>query len=116
MRMGVMWVFVVGLAISTIGCAGMSRTPAWVSGEVPAEYPKNEYVTSLSTVKSLSSAHCAPKGELSRVFSAQLVSEIELIDQETTVQGQAVSSSDIFDRTTLTTDIALEGVEVPLHW
>lgn len=116
MRMGVMWVFVVGLAISTIGCAAISRTPAWVNGEVPVEFPKNNYITALSTGESLAAAQVAAKGELSRVFSAQLASEIELIDEETTVQGQAVSSSGIFDRTTISTDIVLEGVEVPLHW
>jgi len=111
-----MWVFVVGLAISTIGCAGISRTPAWVNGQAPPEFPKSKYVTALSTGESLAAAQVAAKGELSRVFSAQLASEIDLIDQETTLQGQAVSSSDILDRTTITTDIVLEGVEVPLHW
>ena len=116
MRMGVMWTFVAGLALLTIGCAGVSGTPAWVNGENPAEFPKDKYVTALSTGESLAAAQVAAKGELSRVFSAQLASEIELIDQESTVQGQAVSSSDIFDRTSITTDIVLEGVEVPLHW
>lgn len=105
-----------GLALVATGCAGLGGQPAWVNGEAPAEYPKDRYVTALATGESLAAAQIAAKGELSRIFSARLASEIELIDEETVVDGAVSTSSDLLDRTTIATDLELQGAEVPLHW
>ena len=104
------------VVVSAVGCAGMSGPPAWVNGEIPAEFPKNKYVTALGTGETLSAAQIASKGELSRVFSAQLASEIGLIDQDTVIDGRQSQSSEFMNTTRITTDLELQGVEVPLHW
>ncbi|MBJ18384.1 MAG: hypothetical protein CL933_03065 [Deltaproteobacteria bacterium] len=102
--------------IGLAGCASMNVTPGWVGGGVPAEFPKNAFVTALGTGDSLAAAQIAAKGELSRVFSARLNSELEWIERETVVGEAVVQSSDLFDSTKIETEIELEGVEVPLHW
>jgi hypothetical protein len=98
------------------GCASMRSTPDWVNGEPPPEYPKHEFVTGLGTGESFASAQDAAKSELSRVFSAKLKSEIELIDRESVVDDRATQSSDLLTNTRISTEIELQGVEVPLHW
>ncbi len=104
------------LLVGALGCAGAAGPPAWVNGEAPPDYPKRAWVSALGTGESLSAAQIAAKGELSRVFSAQLASEIELIDRESTTGGAAVQSSELLDQTRITSDLELQGVEVPLHW
>ena len=71
-RLAIVASFLLCLAfgLGLVGCAGMSGTPAWVNGEVPAEFPKNKFVSALGTGETLSAAQIASKGELSRVFSA----------------------------------------------
>ena len=104
------------MGLGVVGCAGMSGAPAWVNGETPAEFPKDKFVSALGTGESLSSAQIASKSELSRVFSARLASEIELIDQDTVIDGRQSQSSDLMNTTNITTDLELQGVEVPMHW
>jgi hypothetical protein len=105
------------IAIASFGCAGVGAgTPGWVNGETPAEFPKNKFVSALSTGANLGAAQSAAKAELSRVFSADLKSEIQLIDEETIVGDQSVQGSIFESNTTISSDIVLEGVEAPLHW
>lgn len=104
------------LGVGPLGCASMNATPGWVNGENPPEFPKNKFVSALGTGESLGAAQVAAKGELSRVFSAQLKSELELIEQETVVGDSAVQSSELLSNTRIATDIELQGAEVPLHW
>ena len=102
--------------VAAVGCAGIGGTPGWVNGERPAEYPERQYVAAIGVGENLSAAQIAAKGELSRVFSAKLASEIELIDRENVVDGVSSVSSDLLDTTRITTDLELQGAEVPLHW
>ena len=104
------------LVTAALGCAGTGGTPGWVNGERPPEYPERQYVAAIGLGENLSAAQIAAKGELSRVFSAKLASEIELIDRENVVDGVASASSDLLDTTRITTDLELQGAEVPLHW
>jgi hypothetical protein len=104
------------LAAFLSGCATPSSQPGWVNGELPPEYSKKNNVTAIGTGDGLEAAQVAAKGELSRVFSAQLKSEIELVDQETVVGDRTTSSSDILVSTRISTAIELQGAEVPLHW
>jgi hypothetical protein len=102
--------------LGLIGCAGFASPPGWVVGERPEDYPEESWISALGTGESLAAAQAAAKGELSRVFSAELVSEIELIDRESTTTDGAKQSSDWLGRTQIRTDLELQGVEVPLHW
>lgn len=114
--MKLVWIaFAVGL-FALMGCAGTGGVPAWVNGARPPDYPESRYVSAIGTGEDLSAAQIAAKGELSRVFSAKLASEIELIDRENVIDGVSSVSSDLLDTTRITTDLELQGVEVPLHW
>ena len=115
---GLVLIALVGLVsgVGPLGCASMSATPGWVNGEIPPAFPKKEFVSALGTGESLAAAQIAAKGELSRVFSAQLKSEIELIERENVIGDSAIQSSDLLSRTVIETDIELQGAEVPLHW
>jgi len=104
------------LALTLAGCAGMSSTPGWVDGEAPEQFPKNRYVSALGTGENLAAAQIAAKSELTRVFAAQVESEIELIDQESVVDGALSQASDLLSKTTISTDLELQGAEVPKHW
>ena len=99
-----------------LGCATTSSQPGWVNGQQPAEYSKNKFVTAIGTGGGLEAAQIAAKSELSRVFSANLKSEIELIDHESVVADQISTSSDILVNTKISTQLELQGAEVPLHW
>jgi len=111
-------VFILALTGLTglLGCASMRSTPDWVNGESAPGYPKQEFVTALGTGENFAAAQDAAKSELSRVFSAKLKSEIELIDRESVVDDRATQSSDLLTSTRISTEIELQGVEVPLHW
>jgi hypothetical protein len=104
------------LALVCSGCATMSSPPGWVNGELPPEFSKKNFVSAIGTGDRLESAQVAAKGELSRVFSAELKSEIELIDQESVVDGRATTRSDILVNTKISTAVELQGAEVPFHW
>jgi hypothetical protein len=105
------------LASGPLGCTAIGgRTPGWVNGEAAAEFPKNKYVSALSTAATLGAAQTAAKGELSRVFSSDLESQIKLIDEETIVGDQSIQGSIFQSETTITSDVVLQGVEVPLQW
>ncbi len=104
------------LAVILSGCATMSSQPGWVNGERPPEYSKKNFVTAIGTGDGFEAAQVAAKAELSRVFSAELKSEIELIDQESVVAGQTTTRSDILVNTKISTMAELQGAEVPLHW
>lgn len=105
-------IFMLGL----LGCASMTSTPGWVKGELPPEYSKQRFVTALGTGESVEAAQVAAKSELSRVFSAKLKSEIELIDQESVIGDRAIQSSRMWIDTKISTEFELQGAEVPLHW
>jgi hypothetical protein len=98
------------------GCASMDPTPDWVNGALPPEYSKQKFVTALGTGENFEMAQGAAKSELSRIFSAELKSEVELVDQESVIGDQAIQSSDMLVTTKISTHVELEGVEVPLHW
>jgi len=104
------------LVLGPLGCASMASTPGWVNGESPPDFPKEKYVTALGTGESFEAAQIAAKSELSRVFSAKMNSEVELIDQESVVGDTAVQSSEMLVDTRISTELLLQGVEVPLHW
>ena len=109
-------ILLIGLAVLLSSCAMSSSQPGWVTGDLTPEYSKKNFVTAIGTGDDLEAAQVAAKGELSRVFSAQLKSEIELVDQESVVGDRATSSSDILVNTRISTAIELQGAEVPLHW
>lgn len=94
----------------------MASTPGWVDGELPPEFSKQKFVTALGTGENFPAARVAAKSELSRVFSAKLKSEIELIDQESVVGDRAIQNSEILINTKISTEFELQGAEVPLHW
>jgi hypothetical protein len=94
----------------------MSAPPGWVNGEQPAQYPKDKFVTALGTGPTFEAAQVAAKSELSRVFSARLKSEVELIEKESIVGKRSEQSSDLLADTSISTDGELQGVEAPLHW
>jgi len=102
--------------LGPMGCASMSATPGWVDGETPAAFPKNQFVSALGTGESLGAAQVEAKGELYRVFSARLRSELELIEREAVVGDSVVQSTDLLNTTKIETDVELQGAEVPLHW
>ncbi len=99
-----------------LGCASIAQAPAWVESARSPEYSKEKFVTALGTGENLELARGAAKSELSRIFSAELKSEIELIDQESVVGDQVFQSSEMLTTTIISTEVQLEGVEVPLHW
>ena len=99
-----------------LGCASMNATPGWVNGETPAGYPKDRFVSALGTGSSLDGAQTAAKGELSRVFSAQLESELRLIEEETVLGEQSLQGSELRSDTRISSALELQGVEVPMHW
>ncbi len=99
-----------------VGCAGLGGAPEWVDGEPPPEYPNAKFVSARGTGETLEAASASAKAELSRIFAAELDSQLELVDQETTQGGESESRSDLLVRTTISSDARLEGVEVPLHW
>jgi hypothetical protein len=104
------------LALSVAACAGFGGAPDWVESASSPEYPKSEYVTALGTGETLEAAGMTAKGELSQIFSAELESAVELVEEESMQDGRAFSQSDLFADTRISTHIVLEGVEVPLHW
>jgi hypothetical protein len=106
--------FVLGLGGS--GCAGTKVGPSWLSGELPPEYPKSRYVTAVGAGDNLGAADLAAKGELSRIFSAELKSEVQLIEEERSRGDRSSSQSDLLVSTKIRTDAVLQGVEVSLHW
>jgi hypothetical protein len=101
---------------AVLGCASAGGPPGWVRGERPPEYPERAYVTALGTGETFEAAQVAAKSELSRVFSAELRSEIQLLEEETVTEGVTTQGSELLVDTTIATDLALEGVEAPLHW
>jgi hypothetical protein len=101
---------------AVLGCASTGGPPGWVRGERPSEYPEREYVTALGTGETFEAAQVAAKSELSRVFSAELRSEIQLLEEETVTEGVTTQGSELLADTTIATDLELEGVEAPLHW
>jgi len=107
---------VISVMLGLMGCATMSSQPDWVNGEIPPEYSKAKFLTALATGDRLEAAQIAAKSELSRIFSAQLDSEIKILDQESTVDGRSTSSSNTLVKTKISTAVELQGVEVPLHW
>ena len=104
------------MATIILGCVSGGAPPGWVQGERPPEYPKERYVTALGTGETFEAAQIAAKGELSRVFSADLRSEIQLLEEETVADGRVAQGSSLLVDTTIATDLELEGVEAPLHW
>jgi hypothetical protein len=104
------------LALGMSGVLGCASTPDWINGELPTEYSKKDFVTALGTGENFEAAQFAAKSELSRIFAARLKSEVELIDQESVVQDRAVQSSEMLIDTKISTDVELQGVEVPLNW
>jgi hypothetical protein len=94
----------------------MPSPPGWMSGELPPEYSKEKFVTALGTGESLEAAQITAKSELSRIFSAELKSEIELIEQESVSGDQSTLGSEMLINTRISTDVELQGAEVPLHW
>ena len=99
-----------------LGCASMNATPGWVNGEAPAEFPKDRFVSALGTGTSLDAAQSAAKGELSRIFSAQLESELRLIEEETVLGDQSLQGSELRADTRISSSLELQAVDVPLHW
>ena len=51
-------------SVGILGCASTGATPGWVNGEAPAEFPKDKFVSALSTGATLGSAQVAAKAEL----------------------------------------------------
>jgi len=105
-----------GLSLLAPGCAGVGAAPDWVNGARPDGFSARTHVAAIGTGENLAAAQIAAKGELTRVFAAQVDTEVELIDRENVVDGVASTSSDLLDATRITTDLELQGVEVPLHW
>jgi len=103
-------------SLGLVGCASTGAPPGWVNGEAAMDYPKEAFVTALGTGATFEAAQVAAKGELSRVFSAELRSEIELIEEETVVGSSATQGSSLLVDTRISTDVELQGAEVPLHW
>lgn len=104
------------LMLLVAGCASTSRAPEWVGGAAPSLYPERGFVTARGTGATLVAAQSAAKAELSRIFSARLESELLLIDRETVVEDVAAQDSEMVDETRISTDLELQGVEVPLVW
>jgi hypothetical protein len=104
------------LGVGLFACASMDVAPGWVGGESTPEYPKQKFLTALGTGQTFEAGQVAAKAELSRIFSADLKSQIALIEQESVVDGQAAESSDLLVDTTISTDVELQGVEVATHW
>lgn len=108
-------IFVSGLS-SLLGCALLTSAPGWVHGDLPPEYSKQKFVTAIGTGEDFAAARVAAESELSRIFSANLKSEIELIDQESVIGNRVIQSSEVWIDTTISTEFELQGAEVPLHW
>ena len=113
------WIVVatVALALASLACSGMGgRKPGWMDGELPPEFPKQKYVTALATGATLADAQVNAKSELSRIFSADLRSEIELLETESAMGERVSLTEDMRINTTISSALELQGVEVPLHW
>ncbi|MEE8164391.1 MAG: LPP20 family lipoprotein [Myxococcota bacterium] len=104
------------LSLGGSGCAGTQVAPSWLKGDLPPEYAKSRYVTAIGAGDSLEAAVITAKSELSRIFSAQLESEIQLIEEQRTRGDRSSSQSDLLVDTKIRTDVVLQGAEVGLHW
>ena len=104
------------LIFGVSSCATSSSSPGWLRGDLPPAYSKGEFVSAVGIGENFAAAQIAAKSELARVFSIELKSEIELIDQETIVDEHTTRNSDLLVDTKISTQIELQGVEVPLHW
>ena len=104
------------LCVGGSGCAGTQVAPSWLKGELPPEYAKSRYVTAIGAGDGLEAAAIAAKSELSRIFSAELKSEIQLIEEERTRGDRSSSQSELLVNTKIRTDIVLQGAEISLHW
>jgi len=104
------------LGLGGLGCAGTGVAPSWLRGDLPPEYAKSRYVTAVGAGDSLEAADIAAKSELSRIFSAELKSEVQLIEEERSRGDRSSSQSDLLVDTKIRTDAVLQGVEVSLHW
>jgi hypothetical protein len=104
------------LSLGGLSCAGTNAAPGWLKGELPPEYAKSRYVSAVGTGGGFEAATVAAKAELSRIFSAQLESEIQLIEEQRTQDDRSSSQTDLLVDTRIRTDVELQGAEVGLHW
>jgi hypothetical protein len=104
------------LIVSLMSCVMTRSRPDWISGELPEAFSEAKFLTAIGTGDRFESAQIAAKSELSRIFSSEVQSEIELIDQESSIDGQSTTSSRLLVNTRISTGVELQGVEIPLHW
>lgn len=97
-------------------CHGSSRAPSWVEGAPLPAYPPDEYVTAIGTGRDLEEAVAHAKAELSRIFSAELESKLELVEFEQWKGGRTQGDTQLTVETRIETEIVFEGAEVPVHW
>lgn len=114
-------------AAALSACAGASRRdasaggsrPGWVDGQ-SSEWPKSRFITGLGSADDESTAAERARGEVARVFSAD-VSVISSSDQsEATLQKDGKSStsysSTVAEKVRTATQKVLEGVDVVARW
>ncbi len=104
------------VAVFFLGCAAFDSTPAWVNGGQPPGYSKHDYVSAVGVGETLAAAQIAAMTELSSVFSIRLTSEVEINGRETTVDDRTTDRFEMLVETKISTEIELEGAEIPLHW
>jgi hypothetical protein len=102
--------------LAILGCASTSSPPDWVNGAPAPGFEKKTFMTALGTGATFEAAQVAAKSELSRVFSADLRSEVEILERESVVGDESTQASEMIVDTRISTDIELQGAEVPLHW
>jgi hypothetical protein len=115
------------LAAALTACAGGSRRaasaggarPGWVDGQ-GAEWPKSRFITGVGSADDENTAADRARGEVARVFSADVSVNTVSDQSEGTVQKDGKSStsfsSTVAEKVRTATQKVLEGVDVVARW
>ncbi len=93
--------------------------PAWVDG-VSAEFPRSRYLTGIGVADDQASAMERARGEIAKVFSAQVTARTVVLASEQTSQRSGAESSsssqDVMQSVRSMSQKVLEGVEIVRNW
>jgi hypothetical protein len=104
------------------GCASPARAssrPQWADGE-SADFPRSRYITGVGSADDESSAAERARGEVAKVFSADVsvVSTVNEAEANSTKDGKEAHSwsNDVAQKVRTTTQKILEGVNIVARW
>ena len=122
----VVLLFAAATAASLTACAGASRgasaggsRPGWVDGQ-GSEWPRSRFITGLGSADDENTAADRARGEVARVFSADVSVNTSTEQSEGTSQKDGKTStsfsSTVAEKVRTATQKVLEGVDVVARW